>query len=248
MYFKAYLSWIFVLAQILFVFPTKAQSGLQDTTLLARGFKNVKTLYHAATGELSHLYNGLEYVGYPFKLDKGHMYFERNEWTKGRVRYDGVDYENITMMYDLHKGELVIVHLMNNLRIQLIKEKVEGFSLFGHTFERIERENSNPTSPATEFYDVLHNGKLGLLAQRRKQLLESATTSGLVRIVEDKISYYVVKGGRYYMFSGKKGLLKILHDQQRKLKGYIRENKIKFKKDRESSMIRIVKFYDQLND
>jgi hypothetical protein len=84
---------VLTILQTVFGFQLKAQSASADSSVFLSGISNVTALYHKATGEQSHLYNGIEYVGYPFRLDKGHLYFEKNELSRGTVRYDGVQYE-----------------------------------------------------------------------------------------------------------------------------------------------------------
>lgn len=246
MSFKCVISLFLVLLQMCFCLTTKGQNAFPDSSFVNAGINHVISYYHQETKEQSHLYNGIEYVGYPFKLDKGHLFFKQKEMSSGMVNYDGISYSNVPMAYDLHKGRIIVAYLYDNIRIQLIKEKVDGFSLLGHTFRRIEKDSSQTSFPGNDYYDILYEGNISVLAQRGKLVVESANTSGVERIIQDKIAYYLLKEGVYHKFSGEKAFLNLLKDNRKRVKTYIRENKIKFRKDKEGSMVLIARFYDQL--
>jgi hypothetical protein len=243
---KFVISLFSVLLQLSVCLTTKGQIAFSDSSFLSAGLNNVISAYHHATKEQSHLYNGIEYVGYPFKLDKGHLFFKQKEMSNGTIKYDGVSYSNVPMVYDLHKGAVIVAYLYDNIRIQLIKEKVESFSLLGHTYKRIEKDSSQTYFPGNDYYDMLYEGDISVLAQRGKLVVESANTSGVERIIQDKISYYLLKDKIYQKFNGKKAFLNLLKDDKKRIKTYMREHKIKFRKDKEGSMVLIARFYDQL--
>jgi hypothetical protein len=53
------------------------------------------------------------------------------------------------------------------------------------------------------------------------------------------------KGSAFYTVGSKKELLNALSDRKAELKKFIRQNKLKFKNETESSLIKAIQYYDQ---
>ncbi|MBC8054524.1 MAG: hypothetical protein H7Y13_15800 [Sphingobacteriaceae bacterium] len=197
-----------------------------------------------ASGQ-SRLYNGFEYLDYPYNYFKeGHQFFGNNTWNLGTVTYEGITYNNVNLMYDLIKDEVVVQHFDKVSKINLIKSKVQDFSLLGHTFVKLKEEEFRDAYPG--FYDLLYNDKIAVLAKKNKKIAESTSSSGVVRGLYVFNKYYVQKGGQIYSFNSKSSLLKILKDKNQEIKNYIKNKNLKYKKDPETVMIAIAVYYDEI--
>ncbi|RDC65119.1 hypothetical protein [Adhaeribacter pallidiroseus] len=98
------------------------------------------------------------------------------------------------------------------------------------------------------FYDLLVNGKTQVLAKRTKRMFEDATPRGMEGefIIEDR--FFIRMNNQYYPVSNKKTILKVFNTTKKELQKYSRAQHLNFKKqNRESSLIKLVQYYDTLS-
>ena len=230
---------------IIFCFSSafiKAQS-IGDSAV-SKKFANAMEIYLSALGDQSPLYNGKEYVDYEIIINEGHAFFESREFMKGEIQLEGMTFREVPMLYDLIRDELIVRDIRNVYKVILPASKVRQFVLAGHTFVRIEHNDSNRVK--TGFYDQLYNGKLSLYARREKKIFEKREIARIDNIVQSHNSYYILKEGVYHNFKNQNGLLDILKDKKKEIQQYFKKNKIKFKDDPETAMVTAVNYYNRL--
>ncbi len=157
-----------------------ATSALPDSLRLQNSIAQAFALYQQTTGAQSHLYNGWEYVEYDAHIE-GHQFFETDYMEEGSVRYDGVLYTQVPMLYDLVKDQLVIEHYNSADRIILIGEKVREFHFLRHTFVWLVADSSRENTIRSGFYDQLYNGRVKVFAKRVKIINEEIVQTTLTR-------------------------------------------------------------------
>lgn len=241
------------LGQLLFLFlsitpigAALSQTHATDSAFLLSAVKNAHELYSRSLGVGSHLLNGVQYKEYIANLDDvGHPYFESDDWVEGSVHYDGDLYEGVAILYDLLQEKVVIEHPYAGLKLELISEKINYFSLSGHRFVRLDADTMKNSPIHTGFYDVLYDGRVKLYAKRRKEKKEQIVQTELqVQFLKsDRI--YILKQGLYIPVKTKSSLLDVFNDRKSDLRKYIRKNKINFRKHREDAITRVVSFYDE---
>ncbi len=196
-----------------------AQPFLSDSSLNQAGAKNALTLYYTTIGERLPLYNGPEYYFYD-PVIKGNAYFsDINNFTIGKVNYDGTSYGGVPMLYDLVSDKVVVLLYNHFSKYSLLKEKVTDFDLLNHHFVNIDADTiKNNTVIKSGYYDEIYKGKLEVLIKRTKSI--QTTTSGPLGL-ENYFSYtrdfYLWKKNAYYSFGGQGALLDILKDKKREL-------------------------------
>lgn len=164
--------------------------------------RSVRTL----TKENSGLFNGIEYEPHPVIFTDGHPFFQLPSLQKGSVTYNGDTYEDVELMYDLVKDELVIGHFNGYSRVQLIKEKVDSFSIGELQFIHA-RENSSIAGLLPGYYQLLYSGKMTLLQRIRKtfQVYYRGSNSGVD--VFENTDLLLVKEGQAHSVNRKKTFL-----------------------------------------
>lgn len=221
-----------------------------QTATDSTGYNRVVAGYYTAIGKQSHLYNGTEYEFYPPHI-KGNAYvFDVNAFKAGSVNYDGVDYYNVPMLYDLNKDAVIILLYNNFTKVSLISERVSDFSLLGHSFVRINADSlTGVKKVATGFYDQLFKGRhVQLFAKRAKTIQTTTGTTTLETFFSESKDYYLKIGNDYFSFGGKGALLSLLKNRKKELNQFIKANNIDYRNDPEPSMTAIVKYYDQINN
>ena len=203
------------------------------------------SLYKAATIDAQNLYNGRLYYIYDSREEE-FQFFDSRKLVKGIVYYDGQRYENIPMMYDIVRDELIVTHANGYENILLQSPKIKYFSLHDHNFKRFESGQEINADMKTGFYDQLYTGKTKVLVRRTKQRQEKIVEKKVIAQFPEKNFFYIYQGGKYHYVHSKKSFFALFPEQKRELRKELREHKIKFRKNREAAIAIMVARYDEL--
>jgi hypothetical protein len=229
--------------------PLFGQLSGDDSVFYRNAVASTVARYHQSFGNQSALYNGCQYIGYPFSFrEPDHPYFGGHSYLKGDITYGGVLYSGVQLLYD--EVAEVVVFLDPTHRIQLVSDKISSFSLLNDNFIRLVKDSTNPILVGTGFYQVLYGGKSSVLKKEMKTIGEDVrnNTEGVVRFIELKNYYYIHKDNTYYPVKNKKNLLEIYKDRKTDIQQYIRNNKLKYKKNKDNYLIKLSAYYDQLTN
>jgi len=204
---------------------------------------NAGGVYNPFIEKQSRLYNGIEHLGYAFKI-KGHAYFQVRELQTGSVVYDGLEFVNVPMLYDLLKDQVIVQHFNGFTKIGLVQQKVTAFTLNGHHFIRLDSLLGPPI--ITGYYDEVYAGRLKVLVKRGKYI-EETIKDELEREFIQKDLFFIQKDGAYYAIKNYKGLLALLKDRSKEIRQYLRKNRIKYRKGAEYAIVKAAAYYDSLN-
>ena len=233
---------VLVICFAAFLQPGMAQNNISAPAALPT-IVNAGNVYNPFIEKQSRLYNGIEHLGYSFKI-KGHAYFLQKELQTGTLVYDELEFVNVPMLYDLLKDQVVIQHFNGFTKIGLVQQKVTAFTLNGHHFIRLD----SLISPVliTGYYDELYTGRLRLLVKRGKYV-EETIKDEIEREFIQKDLFFIQKDGAYYAIKNYKELLALLKDRSKEVKQYLRKNRIKFRKEPEHAIVKATAYYDSLN-
>jgi hypothetical protein len=230
-----------------------AQLKTADSSLLNASLQNIIFLHNEILGVNIHLYNGPQNAGYNH-LSVGNPYFMADVVQTGSVFYDGILYNEVPMLYDLEQDNIVIVRYnkenseqqyRNMMRIDLIRNRVGWFALPGHEFVRLEAD-SNSRNMNDGFYDRVYDGKIKVFIKHIKKYVEEIKGRELERRHDTYTYYYVQKSGIYYSIKKKKSFLQLFKDKKKELTAFTRKNKLRFKKNEETFITEVSRYYDQL--
>lgn len=202
------------------------------------------SMYKAATSQSQNLYNGRQYYVYDNRSEE-HQFYEFRKWHKGVLMYDGQRFDSIPMLYDIFKDEVIIKHF-NGDHILLQSEKIDYFYVDNHTFERLEAGKDINEQMRTGFYDVLYNGKTRTIVRRVKQRQEKIVDKMVIALYPQKNNFFIRKGDRYHSVSSKKSAFNLFPEYKRELRKVLKDQKIKYRKNREVAIVTIVETYDKL--
>lgn len=172
----------FLTAVLFFTFQLSGQTPQADSLNYLSAVKNAKTLYRQFIDPPTGLYNGAEYVDYSYQITEGHPFFESADFNPGSVVYDGILYENVRLLYDIIKEQVVIKDPFEVYKPALINERVNEFTLSDHKFVRLVENDSANAAINTGFYEVLYSGTTGVYKKQKKKIQENiAFTNGIKR-------------------------------------------------------------------
>lgn len=223
------------------------QTNRSDSTFLLSATNKFSQQYITSVDNDGHIYNGKEYVNYDKYYMKGHQFFKFDEEEESDVFYEGYLFTKVPLLYDAVLDQIIISEPNGSLQFKLENQKVGYFRVHEHLFIHLNTDSVASSSMRPGFYDLLVNGKTQVLARRTKRMFEDATPRGMEGefIIDDK--FFVRRDNEYYPVSNKRTILKVFNDTKKELQKYSRSQHLNFKKEnRESSLIKLVQYYDTL--
>jgi hypothetical protein len=221
------------------------QTDRLDTVFLSKAAAHARKVYSLSLGIQSRLYNGVQYHEYNERPDdQGNPYFASDDWVEGTVHYDGEVYYGVAILYDLVHDKVVIEHGVGGAKLQLIDEKLKGFSLSGHRFVQLSSDSLKGTPIRTGYYELVCDGRVKFYFHRRKDQLEVIENYAIHSVFLDVDLFYLFKAGMYYPVKTKREVLNVLADNKT-LRKFIRKNKIKFRHHRAQAIKEIVSYYNE---
>ncbi|PJJ53195.1 hypothetical protein [Hymenobacter chitinivorans] len=214
-----------------------------DTAFLATAVTQAQQRYEAVSGQLRPL-TGAEYVDYTrsYAAVQGNQFFGNPEQQPSTVTYNGYQFAAVPVQYDLRFDQLIVRKPNTPFALKLVGEKVQAFSLQGHSFVRLNTEQvaGQPLSPG--FYDVmLDTSNVRFLVKRIKRLQEQAVSQTLIAYFSVADRYFLQLGSAYYPLSGKASVVRLFEPQKKALQKYAQTQGLKFKPEtRETDLLQLL--------
>jgi hypothetical protein len=207
-------------------------------------FATVKEIYFSTLGSELNLYNGVSYKGYILhETDEGQPYFASELWVEGFVNYDGVLYEDVSMLYDLVEDKVIIDHKFGAGKLELITEKLSSFGLNKHYFVHLNASMTSNT-PENGFYERLFDGRLKAYAKWHKKKIDVVGAAAVQVKYEDQNRFYIFNGNEYVQVKSKSSVLNVLKDKKQVLSKFIRKYKLKFGATCGESLPKVLALYE----
>ncbi len=201
-------------------------------------------IYHLGAGANDPLFNGREYERLSFYINKGIPYYVADTLKNGTVVYDGLNYNNVPLLYDQVVDELVTLNFTGQHLIKLVKQKVDSFFLYGTKFIPVQQADKTVSDG---YYELLYDGSSQLLRKEIKRVTNNIRYGQqLERNIESKITYLVKHNNRYYTVASTNSLVNVFSDKEA-IKKIISDNRKKYKNaDLKVGLMDALMKYDQL--
>ncbi len=207
---------------------------------------NPELFFNANINHQSRLANGIAFEEYYYNVIGSANFQELTAFSIGSIIYDGIRFDSIPLMYNLHQDKLLLP-LTEFTKYSLISQKVSDFYINNHHFKYIHVVDTTTTNVRSGFFDILYSGKQKMLAKRTKSMYQKIENQrDMFFRFSSKTVYYLERDNKYYPVSSQASLLNYFKDKKKELKSYIKTNKIKFRKDPEQAMSLLVRQYETL--
>lgn len=244
-------NWLFIgLASVLLGRhqPVFGQSRPSDSTLVATAERRLQQQYGRAIGAESRLYNGPEYVEYVPPQTKGQPFFLTAEAQPATITYGGNVYPGVPLRYDLVRAQLVLSTPLGR-EMRLLNEQVTRFELGGHAFVRLALDSTQASLAKPDFYEVLVEGPVQLLAAHHKTLQERTAADHVEREITAKDAFFVRKNQRYYPVDNAAALQRLFPARKAALRQYGKEHKLSFRAaERADALSELVRYLNGLGE
>ena len=217
-------------------------------TILNRQLSAAIESYHKAVFPENALYNGSEYLPNNIAFVNGQPYFLSNRPLSGSVLYKGLLYENLRLMYDLTRQQLVLIHPVNIQRIKLNTPDIKQFTLDNHLFLNLQTDQQPAQNIPAGIYELLFKGKVTRLIKNNKKTIteELTSSSGVLYFIREENSYYIEHGGRYFPLSNRRSVLRAFSDRKKEMNQFLKTNSVSPQANKEAAYKLIAAYYDQL--
>jgi hypothetical protein len=223
----------------------RAQYSYVDSTLTQPANKEVVASYFKMMGQNASLYNGVEYVGFDKNI-QGSPFFGPGNMQNATIEYEGIVYHDIPVCYDMVNDEVIIKDYLQDHYIQLVKEKISWFNLLEHEFIRLTPDSSLNFLVDAGFYDRIYKGTISVFAKRKKWMGYTTGAEKVTYNFNNKVSYFILKNDGWFKLTGTKSLMASFKSNKKELRDFYRTNHLNFKKDPESTLLKIAYYYDHL--
>ncbi|WP_103865305.1 hypothetical protein [Aquimarina sp. I32.4] len=217
-------SLVFVFTFLLIILPKffYAQAIINETPAYYRWFDNSVGVNN--TG----LYNGIEYEEeYKVKSDKN-QFFDTKNFIRGTVKYDGQSYFNLSLKYNIYQDE-ILVKLPNGfgeIILQLIKDKVDNFSIGNHQFSRIASKKEVKIENKGFYQNLAEYPSLSLYLKHKKVKKEYLENKKISYEFIDKYIYGILYNQQYYQIKNQKDIISIFPNFKKDIQAFYKKNRL----------------------
>jgi hypothetical protein len=237
--------WLIVAALVFCLSAVYAQTLTPDSAAYSAAAGKAVDFFNTAIAEQSEIYNGRVYEFLP-KATKGSVYLDdKNYCIPGLIRYNGTVYKNVPVLYDAFSDEMVAFS-PGSVYFILQPEKLSDVYFSGHHFIYVDAANGGDIKPG--YYDELYDGKTTVLAKLMKVPHSSVNQTGVEIVYTEETNIYLKKNGKYIQVDSKGDVMSILKERKKELNQYLSSSKIKFNKDKQGSVARLARYYDQITN
>jgi hypothetical protein len=193
------------------------------------------------------LYNGPLYLGYD-RHAQGHPFFQSDSLLTGSVFYDGVFYPSLGLSYDLAKDVVIIPDKQRSSWLQLLTEKLTGFSIGSERFIYLSPDSTAENQPGAGYYHLLYDGKTRALAKHWKQVQNIGKAEESLTAWRQFDNWYLEMNHRYILIHNQKSLLKAFGAGDKGLRNILNSKNISFKKDPAGALASAAELLSQSNN
>ncbi len=171
-----------------------------------------------------------------------HQFYASNRWVQSRLTYDGEEYFDIYLVFDIFQDKLVMKHPLLGRRdgVLLDLDKVEQFEMHGHSFYRDDSSGI--------VYDLLMSGtNFDLIARHTKKLTTEAT--GSTFHVNNYYFIRLLNTDKLIPIRSKAVLKELFPDRYKEVhKTLKQEKKLKFSISNENTLQKYMEGFDEVLD
>ena len=196
------------------------------TTLQAQTDSEKKSYYkwfdNSVGNQNTDLYNGTIFINRYRTIGEKHRFFEVEDFLEGSVTYDGNNYYDLQMQYDVYQDQLIVKLKQGyaDIALQLIKDKVDAFEIGKTPFVRVANDSMKQIG-SDGFYEVLlQDPKITLLKKHSKGRQKRVRNGQSYYDFVSKVNYVVYYKEEYYPAKSKSDVLDVFPELKQDINDY----------------------------
>lgn len=194
--------------------------------------------YLKEAGDQAEMFIGKIEHGYPSTVYLKHPYWIVEDFLQGDVWYNGRLYQNVLLRYDAYLHQLVVKTPIKKSNVCVQMQLVEKFIMDDIEYSRRNGE-----------FMAIHVSTPRLELVERMQIQTKEELVGTEKVQNEfrrKVKYYVLRDGQMHEVDKMKSVIKLFPDLKKELKLFAKMNQLNFKVHRQSSLVSMIKYADEL--
>ena len=194
--------------------------------------------FRREAGDQAEMFSGKVEPGYPPTIYLNHPYWAFGEFSKGTVVFDGLLYKEVQLRYDAYLKQLVVNTPIKHSNVMIPMDRVEKFTL-GET--EYSRRNG-------EMVAVLYTSpRMELIEQMNVGIQEKMVDNARVQYeFKRNVKYLVLRGGQVHEVSNLRSVVKLFPGLKKELRSFARMYHLDFKALRQTSLVSMIQYADEL--
>ncbi|MCH7409720.1 hypothetical protein MM239_09965 [Belliella sp. DSM 111904] len=200
-------------------------------------------IYKSKISHVPDIYNGGEYVPYPNSFI-GHPFYETNEFNFSNIKFNGIEYNSISVLYDIERQYLVALNPTHAKQVIIPPNKTNEFILLFKN-QKVKFVNINSLiedgNEGSMFLEEVVFGYLYVLHRKNRQReikdLERNTR------FDSYESYFLLKENGLIQLQGKNAPFKNLNINKSMVKKNLKDNGLKYRKSKKSYYKAIIEIF-----
>jgi len=182
-----------------------------------------------------------KYKGHPFLYDDGLL--------DGSVIFNGINYPNLNLIYEVQNNELILIKEINSKNRELILNKnfVESFVLIppGSASEYLFVRKELPGVGGLKYYHAVYRGKSTCYIYQKK-IINNRTAGNYLGEYLYRPVIYIKKGETFHGCNNKRSFLRLFEDQKKQIRKFMRRNNLSIEGTKPEHIAQILTYYDSL--
>ena len=223
----------------------KAQYNIADLDL----DKDLSVWYDRENSPTNHELLEGAFVSIQTRSPLSHQFFEENQWAVGSITYNGTEFDNIYLLYDIADDLLFVrnVNISNaaNQSILINQALIDDFEIHGSKFENFRDTGIDEVSPG--LYQIIEKGtSASMVAKRLKttKVVDDGFDRGIFYYV--KSQYFLITNDNFVKFKNKGTFFKAFPNYKNDIKVFIKNEGLSIKKDSDSDLSTLVHYCNTL--
>ncbi len=167
------------------------------------------------------------------------------DFLQSSVTIGGKTFIEVPLRYDIYNDE-ISTPTNRGLIIQLNKEVIDSFSIYfqnsNHLFTKIQGDSLKELKG---YVNVLYAGKSSLYVKYKKEIELLAVEKKYDRFFQTQKIYFV-KDNIVNQISGKREFFKIIADNKKQVRAFIKKNGLSLTRKEPESFVPVIQYYDSL--
>lgn len=196
------------------------------------------------------LVSGQPYLTNLNKVKKGHPFFGNNNWWIENLTINEITYKNVQLKYDIENDKLILnATYDNDISRQLILSNnvIDSFNIQGHNF--INSKHITNKAADKRYYELIYKGDFFFLIKHSKILNSAYYSSPPFGKYSNTLSVkYIFDNGTMKRLNNKRSFIKYFEKHKKKIRKFMRKNKIKYKKATKNELWNLLEYCNNLTN
>ncbi|MEZ7504707.1 hypothetical protein [Flavobacterium sp. Arc2] len=162
--------------------------------------------------------NGPFYTDTYKTIGTNNMYLTTNKYTIGNINYEGQNYYNVNIKYNIYKDELILNPYgeSEHIGITLIQDKIDSFYLNNKNFVKINQNESSLAQLTTGYYQLERiNDNFNFYIKHQKKLAKRINDDGVYYNFPEDNQFFISFENVFYNTDSKNDIIKIFPHQKK---------------------------------